>query len=312
MWEMVFILGSAVLIDWALGDPPNFFHPVAWMGSLIDLLKKGGLGRGKWCQVAYGLLLALLGSGFVFILSRLFLSYLRGFSLLPYLLVAALLLKSSFTFSGLRRAAQEVSSCLRAGNLEEARRLASTHLVSRDTRSLDTSAVASATVESVAENLTDGLVAPIFYYALGGVPAALAYRFVNTADSMLGYRDQMHEYLGKGAARLDDVLNYVPARLAGLLLVASAWLRGESARGAWKMMCAEHSRTASPNAGWTMSAAAGALGVSLEKQGHYRLGETGDLPSTEHIPRAIGLVKTAYILSIILVLVITFGVRHGR
>lgn len=309
---MAFILGSAVLIDWALGDPPNSFHPVAWMGSLISLVKRGGLGRGKRCQVAYGLLLVLLGSVFVFIVFKLFLSYVRGFSLLPYLLVGALLLKSSFTFSGLRKAAQQVGSCLQAGNLEEARRLASTHLVSRDTRSLDAGAVASATVESVAENLTDGLVAPIFYYALGGVPAALAYRFVNTADSMLGYRDQVHEYLGKGAARLDDVLNYVPARLAGLLLVASAWLRGESAGGAWKIMWAEHSRTASPNAGWTMSAAAGALGVTLEKQGHYRLGDARDLPSTEHISRAIGLVRTAYILSMIIILVIMFGVWHGR
>jgi adenosylcobinamide-phosphate synthase len=128
---------------------------------------------------------------------------------------------------------------------------------------------------------------------------------------MLGYRDPVHEYLGKGAARLDDAAGYVPARLAGLLLVAAAWLKRENAGGAWDFMKAQHSLTASPNAGWTMSAAAGALGIKLEKEGHYRLGSELSSPSAEDISRAVGLVKTAYILFVVVVLLMTMGIHYG-
>lgn len=311
MQETIIILMGAVLLDWTLGDPPNAFHPVAWMGSLINFLRRGAIGRGSRYQFIYGLFLIFSCCCLIFILSAWFLSYV--WSVNPYLYLAAsiLLFKSSFTFQGLKKAAVKVRSSMEGGNLEQARDIVATHLVSRETSGLEAPAVASAAVESVAENFTDGLVAPMLYFLLGGVPGALAYRFVNTTDAMLGYRDPAHEYLGKGTAWLDDILNYVPARLAGLLLVAAARLRGENGKGAWVTMWSHHSLTQSPNAGWTMSAAAGALDISLEKKGHYKLGHGGP-PSAEHISRATDLVKTAYILSIIVIIIIILGVRHGR
>jgi adenosylcobinamide-phosphate synthase len=160
--------------------------------------------------------------------------------------------------------------------------------------------VAAATVESVAENTSDGLVAPLLYYAWGGLPGALAYRFTNTADSMLGYRDATYEWLGKAPARLDDLANLLPARIsAGLILLAAALL-GQDAGRAWRIWQRDAGRTASPNAGHPMSAMAGALGVELVKVGHYRLGVGGRPPAPEDIRRALHIMRTAVALCVAL------------
>jgi adenosylcobinamide-phosphate synthase len=145
-------------------------------------------------------------------------------------------------------------------------------LVSRKRDDLDAELVAAAAVESLAENLSDSVVAPLLAYALFGLPGAACYRLVNTMDAMIGYRGH-YEHLGKSAARLDDVLNLIPSRLTTALLIALAPLYGGDARGAWRIWRRDASATASPNAGQPMAAAAGALGVQLEKVGHYRLGD---------------------------------------
>jgi adenosylcobinamide-phosphate synthase len=132
--------------------------------------------------------------------------------------------------------------------------------------------IISSTVESVAENSNDSFVAPLFYFLLFGVPGAVAYRVVNTLDAIIGYHGE-YEYLGRFASRLDDVLNFIPARLAALFLVLAAFLAGKDGRGSWRVARHEHNRTESPNAGWPMAAMAGALKVKLEKSGHYALGE---------------------------------------
>jgi adenosylcobinamide-phosphate synthase len=200
-----------------------------------------------------------------------------------------LLLTPVFAYRNLRRAVTSVAEALAGDNLSEARRRLSWHLVSRDTSNLTEAEVAGAAIESLAENLTDSLTAPLLAYAGGGLGAAWAYRFINTADAMWGYRTLEFEELGKFPARLDDVLNWLPARLTGWLLVSAAWLVGESARGAACAMLAQHRRTASPNSGWTMSAMAGALGVTLDKRGVYALeGGQGRL-DTATIRRALRL-----------------------
>jgi adenosylcobinamide-phosphate synthase len=143
----------------------------------------------------------------------------------------------------------------------------------------------------------------MFYFALFGVPGALFYRVVNTYDSMIGYHGR-YEYLGKVAARLDDLLNIIPARLTGLLLVAASRLRRAAAGGAWRVMLRDHAVTESPNAGWPMSAMAGALGVRLEKVGHYRLGDAEVEPSAGSIARATAVASTALALAAVLTLLI--------
>jgi len=164
-------------------------------------------------------------------------------------------------------------------------------------------------VESLAENVTDSLTGPLFWFALGGLPGAWAYRFVNTADSMWGHHDPEREYVGKFAARLDDLLNWIPARLTALLLAVAAILAGENAAGAWRQAVAQYRRTLSPNAGWTMAAMAGALGVTLEKVGQYRL-EGGNGPlDVRTLRRALRVVRWCCALVVGVLLLLAVGWR---
>ena len=179
--------------------------------------------------------------------------------------------KSTFAARALGRAAGVVARGLRAGDLPGAR-AGLRSLCSRDPSRLDGAALAAGAVESVAENSSDSVVAPLFFAVLFGVPGAIAYRAVNTLDAMIGYHGRF-EWLGKASARLDDLLNLIPARLtAGLLLVAGA-LCGHDAGAGWRVLRRDGWRTESPNAGRPMAAMAGLLGVELAKPGHYRLGD---------------------------------------
>ena len=204
----------ALLIDYWLGDPPNRFHPVAYMGRAIEWAeRRAPPPRHRWHQFSYGAGLVLGGAWSVFRLGRLAELVISRLPILPGWLAEAILLKTVISLSGLLRAAGQIRRALEMNDVPEARRLTSWHLVSRDTSQLTASQVAAATIESLAENASDGIVAPLCYYTLGGLPAALAYRFVSTCDSMLGYHDPVHEWLGKASARLDDLINLVPARL---------------------------------------------------------------------------------------------------
>ncbi len=184
--------------------------------------------------------------------------------------MGAVLLKMTFSFTGLRRAAGRIKRLLQDDKIDGAR-FELRSLVSRDTSKLSEPLLASAVVESVAESTCDSFVAPLFYYIIFGVPGALAFRAVSTFDSMIGYRGR-YEYLGKFPSRLDDVLNYIPARLTALLIVLAAAISRGNAGKAWRAAMKDHGRTESPNAGWPMAAAAGALDVQMEKVGHYKLG----------------------------------------
>jgi adenosylcobinamide-phosphate synthase len=188
-----------------------------------------------------------------------------------------------------------VGRALAAGDLAAAR-LGLRSLVSRDTSALDPPLLAAAAVESVAENASDSLVAPLFYFVLGGVPAALAYRACNTLDALIGYHGET-EWLGKAAARLDDLANLVPARLTAALLVVASALVGASAAGALRTWWRDGARTESPNAGRPMAAMAGALGVQLTKVGHYRLGDGAGALGAAAIARAVVLLYVACALA---------------
>jgi len=281
-------------VDAALGDPPNRWHPVAWMGAALAWgrrrLARGSparlLAAGAALVVAVGMAAAVAAWGVTLAASRLGAAG---------LVLEALALKSTLALRGLADAARAVAADLERGDLAAARAAVGRDLVSRPAAALGASQVASAAVESVAENLTDALVAPLLFYLVLGLPGAAAYRVVNTADAMIGYREGLLEHFGKAAARLDDVLNLVPARLAALALVAAAALGGGSARGAAAGLRRDRARTASPNAGWTMAAMAGALGVTLEKPGHYALGG-GRAPAARDVGAAVALVRTAAVL----------------
>jgi len=301
----------ALALDAVFGDPPNRFHPVAAMGMLIRWAAERAPGRGPIWQFAYGALLILLG-GALFSLPLVMLQH--WLEPYPWLAVSvnAILLKSVFSLRRLLEAGHEVEVALEKNDLVEARRVVSWHLVSRDTRSLGAGHVASAATESLAENLSDSFLAPLLAFAIGGLPLAWAYRFINTADAMIGYHDERHEYLGKFAARLDDVLNWLPSRLSGALIVLAAPFAREDARGAWQVMLTQHAHTASPNAGWPMSAAAGALGVTLEKIDHYCLQGGQQLPAPHLIGRARRLVLAAAVMGGVVSGWLGWGLNYAR
>ncbi len=272
-------------------------HPVAWLGRLVARLERAAP-AGRVPQLLWGaaiatgvpLTAALAGSGAT-----------RVAGSLPAatgLVVEAVALKPAFALRGLLAAAGSVRGSLRAGDLTGARD-AVAMIVSRDTSALDAGQVAAAAIESLAENLTDSVLAPWLAYAVAGLPGVYAYRALNTLDSMIGYHGR-YEYLGKAAARLDDLANVAPARIGALLIAMAAPAGGGSVRRAWRRARQQHRRTASPNAGWTMAAMAGALGVELEKVGHYRLGG-GRQPGAEDIVRAQRIAVAAAALGLVFV-----------
>ena len=283
----VLVLILALLLDLALGEPPNRLHPTVWIGNTVALAERiaPGAPAATTLQLAFGAGMALLipsawGAA----------AWAVGFGLmqlhpLAYVIVVSVLLKTTFSVRMLHRVAAGIGAILTAGDIAEARRQMSS-LVSRDTSQLTAGQMAAGAIESVAENITDSIVGPLLAFALFGLPGAVAYRAINTLDSMVGYHGR-YEYLGKASARLDDLVNLIPARVAaGLLWLSTAALPGMAGGRAWRIMFAHRGRTESPNAGWTMAAMAGGLGVTLEKVGHYRLGDPAPEPEAQHIGRA--------------------------
>jgi adenosylcobinamide-phosphate synthase len=253
----------ALAVDGLLGDLPNVLHPVVGMGRWMRL--------GEWLapqnakqRLAWGALWLGTGLGGVAALARLAPNH----TLLQGGLASTLL-----AYRSLDRAVAEVQAALECDDLPEARRLLSWHLVSRPTTELRADEVAAAAIESLAENFSDSLVAPILAYLVAGLPGMAVYRLSNTADAMWGYHSPAYEYLGKPAARLDDLLNLLSARLtAALIGLASQVVTGRGL-AAWAVARRDHRRTASPNAGWPMAAMAGALDTTLTKRDHYSLGD---------------------------------------
>ncbi len=288
------VLLLAIALDLLLGEPPTFAHPVVWMGNIVALLERLAPPRCAWLQFLYGILIVLIGTALFGGLAYYIVAYLAESNLLGYILIGVFLLKGCFSVRALHTAATRIRLLLEEGEIEEAR-FHLRDLVSRDTASLDQPLIAAAAVESVAENITDSLVAPLFYFFLLGVPGALVYRMVNTFDSMIGYRGK-YEYLGKFAARLDDLLNFIPARLTALIIVLAAAITGNDAKGAWRIMARDHRKTASPNAGWAMGARPGALGVQLEKLGHYRLGDPQRPVASQTIADALRLMQAVLVI----------------
>jgi adenosylcobinamide-phosphate synthase len=304
----VSVLMLAVALDLLLGDPPNRYHPVAWIGRLIALGRRWAASVPTNRLVLYGALLIVVVT-MTAVMGELAAQAAAGW--LPWpgsLLAQAWLLKCSFSLRSLVVAVWEVRDRLEAGDLAGAREAVGRHLVSRPVEELEEGATASAAVESLAENLNDSWVAPLCFYLVGGLPGAWAYRAVNTADAMIGYREGMLERLGGASARLDDLLNLLPSRFAALALAAGARLGGESGSRAWDVWRRDGGSTASPNAGQTMSAMAGALGVTLEKCSHYRLGD-GPAPDVAVIDRAVGVFAAAAGVALVAALVLLRAFR---
>ncbi|MGD0153513.1 MAG: adenosylcobinamide-phosphate synthase CbiB [Thermacetogeniaceae bacterium] len=280
------VLFLAVLLDILIGDPRVAWHPVALIGRLIAAWE-GLLYPRTGTPAAQHRDARLVWRGFVLVLGTvlpvwllvyLCLTWLHRLQLPPgyprlwayvYLVVSTLFLWSTVSIRSLGRAAGEILDLLRRGDLIAARRQLG-YIVGRDTERLDTAEITRATVETVAENISDGVIAPLFYFLLGGPALACAYRAINTLDSMVGYRNERYRDFGMVAARLDDVANWLPARLTALLLVGSALLLGLDWRRSWRLAWRDGPKHPSPNSGYPEAAVAGALGVQLGGLNYYQ------------------------------------------
>jgi adenosylcobinamide-phosphate synthase len=289
------IFALAFLIDVVFGEFPDRFHPTVWIGNVIAFLKpkiKSGKPR---TEKINGVLLCL----FVILLFAvpvygLLFAIRQFFGWAPYIIVSAILLKTTFAIKCMRRYTVPIAVALRDKDVDKARK-GLYYIVRRDPAKLNERQIASAAVESIAESTTDGITSPFFFFALFGVPGAFAFRVVNTLDSMVGYRDREHANIGWFSANLDTIANYIPARLTAILMVAAAALLGEDGRESWRILQRDKSKTKSVNAGWTMSAMAGALNIQLEKPEYYALGDEGDI-SPAHIRKALRIMELTAVL----------------
>ena len=264
---------AGYVLDLLFGDPAGRFHPVCLIGRLVSALEKK-LNRGTDAVRRKQSKGAILTVSVIFITGLVTAGILAA-SLLPggktgrvlYLAIASLLCDSTLAVRDLQKESMQVAFALDRG-LPEARKALS-RIVGRDTEDLDEAAVVRAAVETVAENTTDGVVSPLFYLILGGPAAAMIYKAVNTMDSMVGYKNERYLYFGRAAAKLDDVLNFIPARIAALLWIAAAGLCGEDMGGAWRIWRRDRLKHESPNSAQTESACAGSLQVALAGDAYY-------------------------------------------
>ncbi len=285
----------AYALDRALGELPNAVHPVAWMGACIVRAKAWALRGTKLAQLARGAVIAIAVPS---VFAACAYAALRPWRALPNteLLLTVLLLKPMFAARSLRDAAFTVRDALDLNDVAGARRALGS-LCSRNADDLGEEELVAATIESVAENSSDSIVAPLLFFVCAGVPGAVFYRAVNTLDAMVGYHGRL-EYAGKASARLDDLLNLVPARItAFLLLVAGALRRDRVAHGV-RILRRDAGRTESPNAGWPMAAMAGLLGVRLVKNDHYALGDARRPLVSSQITRAWRVASLASTLAV--------------
>lgn len=308
-------LWLALLVDRWLGEPPARWHPVVWMGHYLGWagarIAPSGAQAGPVADIPRFVLGALawgLGATVVVLLAVFIQQWLLAWHALAGMLVLGLLLKPLLAWRMLREEVQGVESALSSSLPAGRERLA--RLVSRDVQALEAGEVRESAIESLAENLNDSLVAPLFWFALLGLPGAALYRYANTADAMWGYRGlragRDWTWAGKWAARADDVLSWLPARLTALLLVL--------ARGglSWRALRAQAPRTPSPNSGWPMAAMALALDVRLAKPGVYVLHEAGRSPEPADTARAVQLGERVVLLLALVLCAALMAEAGGR
>ncbi|MGD0070413.1 MAG: cobalamin biosynthesis protein [Candidatus Bathyarchaeia archaeon] len=300
--DSVLIFFLAFLIDAVFGEYPDRIHPTIGIGKVIAYLKPKLKNANAKIEKANGVLLALGVMLLVSVPVFLLLFWLRqSFGSIPYIVVGAVLLKATFAVKGMGHYTKPIASALKKNDLGEARKWLH-FIVRRDPNQLNERQIISAAVESIAESTTDGITAPFFFFALFGVSGAFAYRVVNTLDSMVGYKNVENKNIGWFSANLDTIANYVPARLTAYLMVAASFLLRENWRESWRILQRDKGKTASINAGWTISAMAGALGTQLEKQGYYTLGDDHGI-SPEHITKALRVMAlTAVLFGLVVVL----------
>ena len=307
-------LAAGFILDLIFGDPRWLYHPVCLIGNLISFLEKrirkilpktsSGELTGGLIEVLIVCILSLGIPGVIL------------YTLYPRIPWLALILESFWCYQllatrSLKDESMRVYDCLKHGTLEESRKAVSM-IVGRDTAALTEEGVTKAAVETVAENASDGVIAPMLYMAIGGAPLMFLYKGINTMDSMLGYKNDRYLYFGRCAAKLDDAANYLPARISGALMVLASYITGFDGKNAWKIFRRDSRNHTSPNSAQTESVMAGALDVRLAGNAYY-FGKLYEKPTIgdpirpiepEDIRRANRLLYATAITGVVLFLLI--------
>ena len=320
IYMLLTILLFALAFDLLIGELPVKLHPVVWIGKIISFFKSYLI---KYNSKVAGLMIAfftIILSSLIVLVPLLLIKhflYLNDGMIYLFKLIALLLLSSTFSVKLLLDSARDVGKDLKNNNLKQARQAVS-YLVSRKTDELNKEHIISAVIETLTENIPDSYVSTIFYYSIVGIAgsllglndfnvlilailAAFIHRTVDTLDSMLGYKTDELYNTGYASAKLDDGLNYIPARISGILIVISSAILGLNWKGANHIMKRDASNCDSPNSGYTMATVAGALNIQLEKEGVYTLGDDIHPIKVECIDKAIDIARfTVFLFTIFL------------
>ena len=298
--ESIVIIGFAIGLDLIFGDPKNKYHPTAWIGIIISKLTPLAKNYNTTVEKFTGFFIVLIPAGIVVILLSILdlgISFitLDWVTIIVSILAGTILLKTTIAIRGMERYALAVMDSLENNNLDSAR-VNLSMIVKRNTKNLDRNHVVSGVLESISENTVDGVTGPLFYYAIFGIIGAFVYRVVNTADSMIGYKTDIFKNIGWFAATCDTILNYIPSRLTGLVMILSAIILQNNWKESYQVMLRDGKKTKSPNAGYPMAALAGALETKFEKLDHYSLGNVETTLTKEHVLSAIAIMKLTSIL----------------
>lgn len=318
MEEKVLVIILAFLIDCLIGDPQNPIHPIRIIGKFINLnliLYRKLDNRNKIFSFIFGVFTSLSTIILFYILTKIIINLFLDINIYLGFIIQVVLCYTIIAPKALKEESMKVYKSLKKEDLEEARKNLS-YIVGRDTRNLSYKEIIKATVETIGENLSDGVIAPIIYVFIGGVPLGICYKAINTLDSMIGYRNETFEYFGKFAAKLDDVVNFIPSRITALLMIFSTLFIGENTKEGIRIYKRDRLNHKSPNSAQTESVCAGVLGIQLGGDNYYNgklvhkdtIGDNINEPVIDYIIRTNRLMYGTTILTIVImgILVLVF------
>ena len=314
---LVIKIWIAYVLDLIFGDPQNIIHPVQIIGKMINIGEKSLLGKKYKSDRKYkffaGMILNItiisLTYGITYLIHR------TSENSIIFTVAEIYLMYTVFSINSLAREGNRVYNILKEGNIERARKDLS-YLVSRDTETMDEKMIIRSTMETISENTVDGIVAPMLYMFLGGLPLSMTYKAINTFDSMVGYKNEKYMDFGKFSAKLDDVANFIPARITGILIVIASMILGYDYKNSLKIFIRDRKNHSSPNSGHAEAGVAGALGVQFGGRVSY-FGKEVDKPvigdkikdfELEDIKKNIKIMYVASFLSLVMFSVISLGI----
>ena len=317
--DAVLIVVLALLIDRFIGEVPNAIHPLRWMGNLLGAIDRRIRNRGTRMTSVLGflsyLLVFILFSGIGLLITTVCRYYVSDIvspevGEVLWIVASAFIFKISFAIFSFRKHCDPIRKDLDEGRVEDAAAKVQM-IVSRNTKGMDAEHIASSCCETVSENLVDSVYSPVLYFGLFGIPGAVMFRCANLMDAMWGYLNDKYGRLGFFPAKFDDVLGFITSRVSPYFVALAGMILHMDWRASVPAAKAEHTKTPSPNSGWSMTAVAAVLGISMEKRGVYVMG-TGPMPTTEDVRRCCRLVELSsvlFLLTVGLIFYVVLGVH---